>query len=106
MEDTRREKLAEQFEGVETVAELSGEQPETPKPVETVRDESGRFAPKVKAEPAEPVTEPAEEPVWRKPPASWKKDYHEYWAKADPKIQEYAWPVSYTHLTLPTNREV
>ena len=91
MEDTRREKLAEQFEGVETVAELSGEQPEAPKPVETVRDEAGRFAPKVKAEPAEPVAEPVEEPVWRKPPASWKKEYHEYWSKADPKIQEYAW---------------
>ena len=91
MEDTRREKLAEQFEGVETVAELSGEQPEAPKPVETVRDEAGRFAPRVKAEPAEPVAEPVEEPVWRKPPASWKKEYHEYWSKADPKIQEYAW---------------
>jgi len=91
MEDTRREKLAEQFEGVETVAELSGEQLEAPKPAETVRDESGRFAPKVKAEPAEPVAEPVEEPVWRKPPASWKKEYHEYWSKADPKIQEYAW---------------
>ena len=93
MEDTRREKLAEQFEGVETIAELSGERPDVA-PVETPpaqRDESGRFAPKVKAEPAEPVAEPAEEPVWRKPPASWKKDYHEYWAKADPKIQEYAW---------------
>ena len=95
MEDTRREKLAEQFEGVETVAELSGEQPEAPKPVETVRDESGRFAPRVKAEPQHEtkpeVTGPAEEPVWRKPPASWKKEYHEYWSKADPKIQEYAW---------------
>ena len=90
MEDTRREKLAEQFESVETVAELSGEAPAAPK-VDTARDEAGRFAPKAKAEPAEPVAEPVEEPVWRKPPASWKKDYHEYWAKADPKIQEYAW---------------
>lgn len=90
MEDTRREKLAEQFEGVETIAELGGGTPETPK-VDTARDEVGRFAPKAKAEAAEPVAEPVEEPVWRKPPASWKKEYHEYWAKADPKIQEYAW---------------
>jgi hypothetical protein len=65
MEDTRREKLAEQFEGVETVAELSGEQPEAPKPVETVRDESGRFAPRVKDEPQTEGASPADEPVWR-----------------------------------------
>ena len=50
------------------------------------RDEQGRFA-EVQEQPAEA----AEEPLWRKPPASWKKEYHEHWAKADPKIQEYAW---------------
>jgi len=57
-------------------------------PVEgAIRDEAGRFArsePRNEAEPEEP-------PVWRRPPASWKKDYHEIWAKADPKMQEYAW---------------
>lgn len=89
MEDTRREKLTEQFEGVETVAELSGETPvETP---QAQRDESGRFVPKAKDEPQTEGASPADEPVWRKPPASWKKEYHEYWSKADPKIQEYAW---------------
>ena len=46
---------------------------------------------------AEPVTtqespEPAPEPpVWERPPASWKKDYHEAWQTADPKLKEYAW---------------
>ena len=57
-------------------------------PVEgAIRDEAGRFArsePRNEAEPEEP-------PVWKRPPASWKKDYHEIWAKADPKMQEYAW---------------
>ena len=71
----RKELLEQQFEQAD----------ETPT---QGRDEQGRFAQKqVVEQPAEPV----EEPVWRKPPASWKKEYHEYWAKADPKIQEYAW---------------
>jgi len=38
--------------------------------------------------PAEPAPEP---PVWERPPASWKKDYHEVWQTADPKLKEYAW---------------
>ncbi len=50
------------------------------------RDNRGRFAPT--AEESEPEAEP---PVWRRPPASWRKDYHEVWQKADPKMQEYAW---------------
>lgn len=50
------------------------------------RDEVGRFAQK----PEEPP-EPAEPPVWERPPASWKKEYHEVWAKADPKLREYAY---------------
>ena len=70
----RKELLEQQFEQAD----------ETPT---QVRDEQGRFAQRQETPPAEPV----EEPVWRKPPASWKKEYHEYWAKADPKIQEYAW---------------
>ena len=40
------------------------------------------------AAPAEPAPEP---PVWERPPASWKKDYHEVWQTADPKLKEYAW---------------
>jgi len=69
----RKELLEQQFEQSE----------ETPS---QGRDEQGRFA-EVQEQPAEA----AEEPLWRKPPASWKKEYHEHWAKADPKIQEYAW---------------
>jgi len=55
-----------------------------------VRDDQGRFAPK-KAQQQEEAPEPEEEPVWSKPPASWKKDYHEVWMSADPKMREYAW---------------
>ena len=45
-------------------------------------------APAVSAAPTEPAPEP---PVWDRPPASWKKDYHEVWQTADPKLKEYAW---------------
>ena len=69
----RKELLEQQFE----------QSDETPS---QGRDEQGRFA----GTQEQPV-EAAEEPLWRKPPASWKKEYHEHWAKADPKIQEYAW---------------
>jgi hypothetical protein len=69
----RKELLEQQFE----------QSDETPS---QGRDEQGRFA-----EVQEQPVEAAEEPLWRKPPASWKKEYHEHWAKADPKIQEYAW---------------
>lgn len=74
----RRELLEQQFEQAEN----------TEQPVETVkaRDEAGKF---VKQE-AEPVSQ-AEDPVWKRPPASWKKDYHEVWNTADPRMQEYAW---------------
>lgn len=75
----RREILAQQFEAAE-----QGED------VAPVRDEQGRFAPK-KAQEQEEAPEPEEEPVWAKPPASWKKDYHEVWMSADPKMREYAW---------------
>jgi hypothetical protein len=73
----RRALLEEQLEAAER-----GE------PIEAkTRDESGRFA---KPEP-QPEVEDEEPPVWRRPPASWKKDFHEVWQKADPKMQEYAW---------------
>ena len=72
----RKSLLAEQFEAAEAEAP-------------TGRDDKGRFA-KPAAQP-EPQAEPAEEPVWKRPPASWKKEYHEAWQKADPRIQEYAW---------------
>lgn len=73
----RKELLAQQFEEAEAKTE-SG------------RDESGRFAKTTVREEA-PAPEPAEEPVWKRPPLSWKKDYHEVWQKADPRLQEYAY---------------
>lgn len=73
----RKELLAQQFEEAETSAPAG-------------RDESGRFA-KTTVQEEEPAVEPAEEPVWKRPPLSWKKDYHEVWQKADPRLQEYAY---------------
>lgn len=70
----RKELLSQQFEEVEA---------------NNGRDESGRFA-KTTVQEEAPAPEPAEEPVWKRPPLSWKKDYHEVWQKADPRLQEYA----------------
>ena len=75
----RKELLAQQFDAVEAG--------EDPVPAKVGRDESGKFT-KTQAPEAQ---EPVEEPAWAKPPASWKKEYHEYWSKADPKLREYAW---------------
>lgn len=64
----RRELLSQQFDEVQKEVE----------PVEAATT----------VEPTEAVAEPA---VWERPPASWKKDYHEIWQTADPKLKEYAW---------------
>ena len=90
--DSRREMLSQQFdEVVEAAPEPAKVEPAK---YEKQRDESGKYAkqsgpsvPQLKAEP----TEPAEEPLWKRPPASWKKDYHEDWKAAPDRIQEYAW---------------
>jgi len=37
------------------------------------------------------AAEAAEEPVWKRPPQSWKKEFHDAWLKADPRLQEYAY---------------
>ena len=74
----RKDLLAQQFDAAERGEDV------TP----SGRDDKGRFAAKAaKQEPAEL----AEEPVWMKPPASWKKDYHDVWMTADPKMREYAY---------------
>lgn len=76
------------------ILEQSFEAAEKGEPIDSGRDDQGRFAPRQTAaeQPAEVETEtPAEEPVWKRPPLSWKKDYHEVWAKADPRLQEYAY---------------
>jgi len=51
--------------------------PETP--IETV----------AKAVTETPSSSPVVAPPSRPVPDSWKKDYHEHWAKLDPKVQEY-----------------
>lgn len=64
--DNRRDLLSQQFDDVAAPAE----QP---------------------AQAQEQGQEQVEEPVWKRAPASWKKDYHEVWQTADPKMQEYAY---------------
>ena len=82
----RKELLSQQFDEVEQV---KPEKPATAaisaKPVtQGGRDASGKFTPA-----DAPVA--AEEPVWKRAPASWKKELHEAWQTADPKFQEYAY---------------
>jgi hypothetical protein len=78
------------------VAKAPAERPVSERP----RDPTGKFIPAGTAKApqtkdsaaltaqAAPET-PVQEPVWKKPPGSWKKDYHEFYSKADPKLQEY-----------------
>jgi len=90
--DSRREMLSQQFdEVVEAAPEPAKAEPAK---YEKQRDESGKYAkqsgpavPQLKTEPTDQV----EEPLWKRPPASWKKDYHEDWKTAPARIQEYAW---------------
>ena len=86
----RKALLEQQFEAAEQTAEES--QPE-PKAESRQRDESGKFTAKpAKTEKTAP--EPSNEvepPVWKRPPASWKKEVHELWNTADDRLKEYAW---------------
>ena len=83
--DNRRDLLSQQFDDV---AEAAPEPAKVePAKYEKQRDEFGKYAKQVKAEPTEPI----EEPLWKRPPASWKKDYHEDWKAAPARMQEYAW---------------
>jgi len=75
----RKELLAQQFDDIET------DQPESKEPAP--RAPNGKFVAKDAAEDAPAV----EEPVWKRPPSSWKRDYHEVWQTADPRLQEYAY---------------
>ncbi len=90
--DSRREMLSQQFnEVVEDAPESASVEPEK---YEKQRDASGKYVkqlePSVSQLKAE-LTEPVEEPLWKRPPASWKKDYHEDWKAAPARIQEYTW---------------
>ena len=74
--DNRRELLSQQFDEVAQA-----------EPAKYQREDTGKFA----STNEKPLEEPVEEPVWKRAPASWKKDYHDVWQTADPKMQEYAW---------------
>jgi hypothetical protein len=65
----RKELLSQQFDAIEE------------NPVPEVRTKVER----------DQSPEPQQDPVWKRPPASWKKEFHETWATADPKFQEYAY---------------
>ena len=106
--DSRKELLAEQFSAIEAEqAAAPAPEPEADaapaekSATERARDASGKFA-KADAEPAPKAAKsapaaapeaeaPAEDPVWKRPPQSWKKEYHDAWLKADPRLQEYAY---------------
>lgn len=84
--DARRELLEQQFDEAEPVdSPVKAEKAEVE--VKT-RDVDGRYA---KAAPEPVVEEPAEEPVWKRPPKSWQQEHHATWQAADPKMQEYAY---------------
>ena len=85
--DSRRDLLSQQFdEAAEAVPEPKAE----PAKAESPRDEAGKYVKQPSQAAADPA-KPAEEPLWKRPPASWKKDYHEDWKAAPARVQEYAW---------------
>ena len=75
VEDTRREMLEQQFD--QAVSAPAGETAR----VDVPRDEQGKFAPReaeqTMVQQANGEQPAVEEPVWKRPPASWKKDYHD-----------------------------
>lgn len=79
--DARRDLLAQQFDEVEAAPAAEPAR---------ARDDTGKYA-KAAPEAAPAAPEVVEEPVWKRPPASWKKDYHEVWQGADDKLKEYAY---------------
>lgn len=93
--ESRKELLMQQFDEAPEVplAEQSAPvaTPEVAKPEvaanEQNREIDGKYAPgKTK-----PVPESVDEPVWKRPPGTWKKEFHETWKTADPRFQEYAY---------------
>jgi hypothetical protein len=80
----RKELLSQQFDEVEKAEPEKPAVATPPKPT-AGRDANGKF---VSTAPVTP--EVAEAPVWKRPPSSWKKEFHEVWNTADPRLQEYA----------------
>lgn len=88
--DERRELLESQFAELESSPDNSGPAPDNSGPSGPARAADGKFAHK-SAETAPAGPEAPEEPVWARPPKSWKKDYHDVWNTADPRLREYAY---------------
>lgn len=83
----RKELLEQQFTEME-----QPEAAEAKPALERPRAPDGKFAPlapqgKVSAAPASP--EPIAEPLWKRPPASWKKDTHPHWDLMPDPAREY-----------------
>lgn len=85
--DNRREMLSQQLD------EMAASEPAQEAKPAPARASDGKFAPSqpVSAKTAPEAAEPVEEPVWKRAPASWKREYHDAWASADPRMQEYAY---------------
>lgn len=97
--------MTEQLDRREVLAEALDKLEETPQeisPPVRSRDESGKFTQKSDAAPgapaavevsdapaAEKTEQPVEEPLWKRPPASWKKEFHETWGKLPAEAQQY-----------------
>jgi len=88
----RRDTLRDAFDAIDQTPAPAAPAPAPKAAGERARDETGKFAkveaksvdaPKIEADP--------QEPVWKRPPKSWKKDYHEVWATADDRLKEYAY---------------
>ena len=86
--DEHRELLESQFSELEASPDISGPSPDISGPSNPARAADGKFAPKG-AETAPAGQEAPEEPVWARPPKSWKKDYHDVWPGVPDRAKEY-----------------
>ena len=84
--DERRELLESQFADLEANPAPAPEA--VSEPSGPARAADGKFAPKG-AETAPAGQEAPEEPVWSRPPKSWKKDYHDVWPGVPDRAKEY-----------------
>ena len=83
----RKELLSQQFDEAETEAAEATTEPSGP-----ARAADGKFTKAEAKEEAAPAPEQTiEEPLWKRPPSSWKPEYREAWSTIDPKFQQYAW---------------
>ena len=84
----RKDLLAQQFDDIEADDNDPKDRFSKSYNKPVPRAENGKY---VAAQDAPEAAPDAEEPVWKRPPSSWKRDYHEVWQTADPRLQEYAY---------------